>query len=479
MGYGIEIGNEFRHADLGDPRRTRRAQQIVETLSEDPAQPFPAVFTEAELEAFYRFAKNEAVDPSELLRSHAKETASRIASGRRVLVLHDTTQFEFTDGIEREGLGYIKRYKKNPKKWKTKADVRGFFGHFSLAVGQRGVAEYEPLGLLSLIAVNRVQPRARVRRHASGAECAQLKDREAQRWLDGVTTSSERLLEPGEAIHVMDREADKYWLLDDIAALPARFVIRANHNRRLLDDEQHRLHDKLEESLQVALKRSVSISARKEGSFARDNRKHPPRQARVANLEVRAFPVRLQSPNYHPDRDGYPTHVVWVYEPEPPEGCDPVEWLLYTNEPIDTAEQVAAVVDAYRARWLIEELFKCIKTGCKLQERRLESYTALLTTLVLFVPIAIRLLLLRHTARTAPNAPATNVLSRRQIKLLGILCPKQDITDTSTAQKALMAVASLGGHLKRNGWPGWLVLRRGMEKLLQAEQIHAALEANL
>jgi IS4 transposase len=35
-----------------------------------------------------------------------------------------------------------------------------------------------------------------------------------------------------------------------------------------------------------------------------------------------------------------------------------------TTEAVETAEQVAAVVDAYRARWLIEEFFKALKTGC-------------------------------------------------------------------------------------------------------------------
>ena len=34
---------------------------------------------------------------------------------------------------------------------------------------------------------------------------------------------------------------------------------------------------------------------------------------------------------------------------------------------------------------------------------------------------------------------------------------------------AMLAVAALGGHLKRNGDPGWLVLGRGMHDLLVME----------
>jgi hypothetical protein len=44
-----------------------------------------------------------------------------------------------------------------------------------------------------------------------------------------------------------------------------------------------------------------------------------------------------------------------------------------TTEPIATEQQVAAVVDAYRQRWLIEEFFKALKTGCQYQQLQLES----------------------------------------------------------------------------------------------------------
>jgi hypothetical protein len=47
--------------------------------------------------------------------------------------------------------------------------------------------------------------------------------------------------------------------------------------------------------------------------------------------------------------------VVYVREVTPPADEQPVEWMLATTEPVDTAEQILAVVDSYRARWVIEE----------------------------------------------------------------------------------------------------------------------------
>jgi hypothetical protein len=48
------------------------------------------------------------------------------------------------------------------------------------------------------------------------------------------------------------------------------------------------------------------------------------------------------------------TNVVAVTERNCPKGQEPIAWYLVTNEPIDTIEQVAAIVDAYRARWVVE-----------------------------------------------------------------------------------------------------------------------------
>jgi len=49
----------------------------------------------------------------------------------------------------------------------------------------------------------------------------------------------------------------------------------------------------------------------------------------------------------------------------------------------------------------------------------------------------------------------------------------------ATVDDALLAVAALGGHLKNNGPPGWLVLRRGFEKLHTAEQTWLAMHEHI
>jgi hypothetical protein len=40
---------------------------------------------------------------------------------------------------------------------------------------------------------------------------------------------------------------------------------------------------------------------------------------------------------------------------------------------VDKPAEIAFVVDCYRGRWIVEEFFKALKTGCQYERRQLES----------------------------------------------------------------------------------------------------------
>ncbi len=161
-------------------------------------------------------------------------------------------------------------------------------------------------------------------------------------------------------------------------------------------------------------------------------------------------------------------NVVEVFEPAPPEGEEAIAWRLMTTEPIATPEDRARVVDFYRARWRIEEFFKALKTGCAYEKRQLESEHSLLNALAILVPVAWRLLLLRHLARNMPEEKASAVFSEDQLNLLRLLSKRVKLTADPTLQEVLLAVAGLGGHLKNNGPPGWQTIGRGYDDFAMA-----------
>jgi hypothetical protein len=124
------------------------------------------------------------------------------------------------------------------------------------------------------------------------------------------------------------------------------------------------------------------------------------------------------------------------------------------------------VIEIYRTRWLIEELFKALKTGCAIEKRQLESYEALTNALAMFLPIAWQLLLLRSMERTETSAVAKEALTPTQIQILRARVPK--FPADPTVSDALRAVAYMGGHFVKTP-PGWMVLGRGLVKLLDLE----------
>ena len=159
--------------------------------------------------------------------------------------------------------------------------------------------------------------------------------------------------------------------------------------------------------------------------------------------------------------------MVDLKEVDAPHGETPVHWTLFTNEPIDTAADVSAVVDMYCLRWLIEEFFKALKTGCLAERRQLDSIDAYLTFLAFAMPVAVKMLQLRTLARAKAKCPDA-VLSKTQQTIL-VNHPRCRLPESPNAVDYLLAIAALGGFIKNNGTPGWLTLYRGFQQLLTLE----------
>jgi hypothetical protein len=446
----VALSKELADADLGDARLSRRLGRLVGSLSERPGESFPKVLDDAELEAAYRFFGNAQVTPEAILAPHFRQSARRAREVSRVVVAHDTTQFEFGGQTKREGLGRLI----NPS-------AQGFFGHFALAMSAD--AERRPVGLLALETVFRLKKSIGQKKWTRDQRIG-----ESARWLRSVEAVEEQLDGVAQAIHVMDREADQYSLLAALYAANRPFVIRSFQDRRLERQDEARLRA-VASAAKVTMRREVPLSPRPK-LFGPKGQRHPARRHRIARLSFAAAAVKLKRTVDAPDSPDriVQANVIHVFERRPPKGEPAVEWFLLTNLPAETAEEIAFAVDCYRSRWMVEEYFKALKTGCQFEKRQLESAHSLLNALAIFAPIAWRLLLLRHLARTSREAPASAALTTQQLEVLRAVS-KKPFPKRATARDAMLAVAALGGHLKNNGDPGWLVLGRGMHDLLLLE----------
>lgn len=442
---------DMQAVNLNDHRLDVRALGAVSRALAAPGDSFPnMMYDDAELEGFYRLMNNSAVSLRALLTPHYAATARRVtATARPVIVAHDTTAFSFGGEGERKGVGTIANH------------GTGFAAHAALALTFDGL----PLGVLD------VQTHTRFGKATTPSWKRDPAHRESARWSRGVEGAMAHLGEQQDVVHVMDREADAYLLIDALLARKRSFVIRLSQGKRKIVDENYAELSDAIEVIAAVTTRDAWISARSDYKRQHGAKAtHPARQGREVHLAIGARQITFKagSDRKHATQPTRDVNVVRVWEPKPVAGEPAVEWLLITNLPIATTAQLEHIVDCYRRRWCIEEFFKALKTGCAYEERQFESRHALENALALFVPIAAHLLLLRSLARATPDVPAATSLSCLQLQVLRAISRRFKLNEAPTVREALFAIAGLGGFLKRNGEPGWQTLGRGHERLLEA-----------
>jgi hypothetical protein len=452
----VSVVPEYVGAELGDERRSRRLVGIARRLQSKPRAPIPeAMQSSAELEGFYRFVNNPEIDTDDILAPHHAATLERAERAGTVLVVHDTTHAEFPGRVPRRGLGMV-----------TTKHSHGFLAHVSLAVQMD--EGRTPLGVLGMKTFTRTGTKwSRVKK--SRTRVRDDPARESLRWWAAMEAIEHDRKGRFEAIHVMDAEADFFELLRRAQDAGTRFVVRVGQQKRNVRDGDDLVSlREIADRMVPSAWRSVQLSARYRLKRELRSRlkKHPARAGRTARLAMAACPIRLHRTRYSRLGGEVKLTLVRVWEPDPPPNTPAVEWLLLTSEPAKTKADLVTVVDIYRARWVIEEYFKALKTGCALEQRQIDSYEALTKATAIFVPIAYRLLLLRALERQRPNASPREYFSDSELRILRSHDATRDLAPLKTLADAMLYLARMGGHLKHNGSPGWQTLGRGYEELL-------------
>jgi hypothetical protein len=449
---------EYEGVTLGDKRLDERLQRIVPQLLAAPSESFPEQMESvADQEALYRFLGNSRVTLEALLSTHHQQTVGRMAGRELVRIVHDTTTFGF-DG-EREGLGTFV----------GGGDRRGFLAHVALALSAD--EQRCPLGVMGVRAFINEHKQRGMTESQKQVEYLQTprSEKKSSRWEKLALEVSEVLPTGTGAIHVMDQEADDYSIFSALLAKNQRFVIRAEPGRLTADRIPT---DAFLARQQAQFFRNVPLTERDKKQATRE---HPIRMERGAELHVRAGTIVLRRPRTARDAglEELSLQALHVYEPSPPPGETAIEWMLFTSEPVESPQEIEAIVDHYRARWVIEEYFKALKTGCAFEKRQLCSLDNLLRALGLFVPMAWTLLSLRNLGRDQPDRDALYVLTTEQLLLLRVLLEKRrrPFPPAPTVRDAMLGIAALGGHIKNNGAPGWLVLGRGLRRFYEAEEV--------
>lgn len=448
---------EFANVQLGDPRLHARLAAVAEAMAKSPEASFAAMsHNEAEREGMCRFVRNPRVEAQGLLEPHFEKTAERAKSARQVLVVHDSTEMALSEHADVQSYLAPKR--------------KGFVAHLSLVLD--ATQERCPLGVIGLETIEReaVSKLKRGGRAMTGNETTKLKNREFERWGRGVTKSAEALAQVEQLVHVIDAEGDSYELLSAMQQSEQSFVVRLSHDRRArntkADAEFSHIRALLAEAKEFKRTREVHVSKRRARRAPQAAKARPSRNARQAQLKFSFIPIVIKRPSYLKSvPEELQLNVVRVLEQSPPAEVAPIEWILLTNLPVGSKAQAERIVDIYRQRWLAEEFFKALKTGCAFRKRQLTNRHSIYNTLALLLPIAWRALWLRQAARD-DAVLARTVLTPTELKVLHAKAKKErtPLPSQPTAADALNFLAQIGGHRKSNGPPGWETLMRGLQR---------------
>jgi hypothetical protein len=439
--------DNFSRCDLGDKRRTKRLTSLASSVLSHPSGSFPDQMPQwKNLKACYRLLSRPEVTHEAITEQHFAQTRKRCSG--RYLILNDTTEFDFGNHREVEGLSQT-----------GNGSGYGFLCHNALMVN---ACSSEVVGLAGqLLHYRKAAPKKE-----SAAQKLKRK-RESQIWGDLVDQIGPPENDEVEFIHVCDRGADNFEFFCHVAENRCGWLVRCSHtNRKIVASNS---------SSPISIKEFVATedSLNELGDFELNLRARPGVAARTATLTMSAAEVVMPVPRHKSayvrrvDAQPIAMNLLVLEEKNPPSGKKPLKWILLTSLAVKTYDQAWEVATYYEQRWLIEEYHKAQKTGCRITARQLSRPDRLEASTGLLSIVAVRLLQLKTVALADPDRIAEEIIPQLWIKMLVAARTNTKKSSIKTVGQFYKNVAMLGGFLgrKHDGSPGWITIWRGWQKL--------------
>lgn len=440
------VANYFAEVDLGHQARNDCFERVAQQISRHPGGTLPDKLQNPnDYAAMDRLMNRPETTHASVLAPHYQRTLAKMQTHAGVvLILHDTTVLDYS-GRKKLNLAAV-----------GNGHGSGYLCHNSLAVDP---ANREVFGLVSQILHQRVS----VGKKEGVKRKRERTTRESRLWSDAVAVCPSAPAEK-QWVDVCDRGADVFEFLANEIRLERPCVVRSTSNRRVRighdgDGESKLLHDYLRTLPAVGATRAKEIHDR------------VLEKERTAKLSVSCAAVEILPPHVKKGKYEKKPIRAWavrVWEESAPAKGTKLEWLLLCLTPVTSAAEAWEKADWYACRWMVEEFHKAQKTGCQVEDLQFRTEQALQPMIGLLSVTAVMLLNLRQAARRpdAKERKATEVVAPIYEEVLRGYRYKTP-RDEMSVYEFYLAVARLGGHMNRkaDGFPGWLTLWRGWQKL--------------
>jgi hypothetical protein len=368
-----------------------------------------------------RFLDNGKVTVASLIEGWSRQT-SVAAAGRHVLAIHDTSEINFRTSPEhRRGLGEI-----------AKGNSHGVLLHAMLAVdGQSG----DSLGLVA------GEIWTRQGRQVIAHDKRAASERESRRWLSTALAAKQVLSAASMVTVIGDRESDIYSAWAQVPEGKFHLLSRSMQDRALVEGGSL---DATVAAFPVAARRTLELVER------------IGRPSRDAELEMRFGEVTIKRPHRCDPSlpEGVRLRVVEVSEPNPPAGQEPMRWCLLTTHQVGSPAEAWQIVDWYKLRWTIEQLFRTLKKqGLRLEDSQVETAERLLKLTAIATHAAALIMQLVQARDGQRIQPASIAFTADEIAALHAIEADQYAPRTEKQRNP---------HPKQSlAWAAWTIARLG------------------
>ncbi|MBS2214049.1 IS4 family transposase [Carboxylicivirga mesophila] len=440
---------------LSDYRIEKRAEQVMNKMFKSGTvvvNKFCSTFKEKK--AAYGLFKNVSFTEMELINSLTAKCKANQGS-RHLLCIQDTTEINYTNHINRigtddQGVGPI-----------TRNDNAGFFCHPMLIIDSE---QQMPLGFSSVQLWNRSWNKKD--KHERKYFNLNIEDKESYRWLKAPEETKAVLSETPILTVIGDRESDIYEELVSVPDEQTHLLIRSSVNRRLYQHDD-KLFEHLE-ALPSAIEYELPVKYNKK------------RKNRIAKLTLKFTQVKLSRPQ-NSRLNEYPEYVeMWAIEAHElaetvPENEEPIIWRLLTTHPVEDVQSDLQCIEWYAQRWIIEELFRVIKSkGLQIEASQLTTGVALKKQLVMALQVALTTMSLKMAYDNNHKIKATVQFSEDEIVFMEAV--SKTLEGNTQKQKNPFAPETLAYCswvcARLSGWsgyasqgnPGYISIKQGLDR---------------
>jgi len=429
------VEGNFGNIDFNDRRLSKRLVKITKCMAARPEGSIPKQMEcWHDTKACYNFLNHKKVSHKKVQQAHRTRVLKDVSDAKVVLFPQDTTELDYTNLKATKNLGFIGNH-----------NTKGFMLHSCLAIKPNKLNP-EVIGLANQIIWGRKNESS----NKNETKTARNKRaKESDVWLKNLKNIGSPL-DGCVWVSVGDRANDIYEYFLGAKELGWESIVRACQDRKVtIKGKQTYLMQYMRCLPNMGTK---TIKTRQKGDTKEKEIKLKISWEPVVTIHA---PLRL---NRKTQSICLSAIRCWNEEED-------IEWVMYSSIPVNNIEEACEKIDWYACRWIIEEYHKCIKTGCQLELRQLESGKALKNLIGILSIIGLLMLRLRNIARTDSDRPASEVVEKDALKIIE---KRYNLGSNISVGVFWKSVARLGGFLgrKNDGEPGWQTLWQGWLRLL-------------